>query len=60
MDLRLDNITFKIVNINGPNVDTPCIYENLNNIVQHIELDYTIICGDFNHVLNSKTDCYNK
>ena len=40
IELKLENINLKIINI-----DSPWFYENLNNIVQNKELDYTITCG---------------
>ena len=52
-------MTLKIINIYGPNIDSPWFYENLNDILRNNELDYTIICGDFNLVLNPKMDCHN-
>ena len=58
-DLKLENMTLKIISIYGPNIDSPGFYENLNDIVKNNELDYTIICGDFNVVLNSNMDCHN-
>ena len=54
IDLKLQNINLEIINIYGP-----WFYENLNNIVNNNELDHTIICGDFNLVLNSDMHCYN-
>ena len=45
IDLKLENMTLKIFNIYGPNIDSPGFYENLNDIVKNNELDYTIICG---------------
>ena len=59
VDLKLENMTLKIINIYGPNLDSPGFYENLNDIVKNNELDYTIICGDFNLVLNPDMDCCN-
>ena len=49
--LKLENITLKIINIYGPNIDFPWFYENLSNIVNNNELDYTIICGHFNWII---------
>ena len=34
------------------NIDSTWFYENLNDLVKNNQLDYTIICGDFNLVLN--------
>ena len=59
IDLKLENMTLKIINIYGPNIDSPGFYENLNDIVKNNELDYTIICGDFNLVLKPHMDCHN-
>ena len=59
IDLKLENMTLKIINIYGSNIDSSGFYENLNDIVKNNELDYTIICGDFNLVLNPDMDCCN-
>ena len=59
VDLKLENITLKMINIYGPNIDSPWFFENLNDLVQNNQLDYTIICGDFNLVLNPDLDSHN-
>ena len=59
IDLKLDNMTLKIINIYGPNIDSPWFYDNLNDILINNELDYTIISEDFNLVLNPEMDCHN-
>ena len=59
VDLKLENITIKIINIYGPNIDSPWFYEKLNDLVKNSHLDYTVICGDFNLVLNPDIDSYN-
>ena len=59
VDLKLENITIKIINIYGPDIDSPWFYEKLNDLVKNNHLDYTVICGDFNLVLNPDIDSYN-
>ena len=59
VDLKLENATLKVINIYGPNIDSPWFYENLNDLVKNNHLDYTIVCGDFNLVLNPNMDSHN-
>lgn len=48
-----------LVNLYGPNKDTPSFYSNLSKQLSELESDFTVICGDWNLVQNYDLDCYN-
>ena len=50
----LYNITINLLTIYGPNNDNPAFYNEIQNILT--ETDYTVICGDFNIVLEPSKD----
>ena len=56
--MKLYNITINLLTIYGPNNDNPAFYNEIQNILT--ETDYTVICGDFNIVLDpfKDTDIY--
>ena len=59
IDVTAQQQRFTLINIYGPNSDSPSF---LKKIIQHLEeignSDY-IICGDFNLVLDPYIDCSN-
>ena len=61
MALSLETQGYKItlINLFGPNKDDPNFYEKINSIITEYDNLHTIICGDWNLVLNKKMDCYN-
>ena len=59
VDLKLGDITIKLVNIYAPNTDNPRFFQNLKSKLDQNEQEYTIICGDYNLILDSKLDCSN-
>ena len=56
VNLALGEFTIKLINIYGPNVDSPSFYANLHDLILTCEQDYVIICGDFNLSLNPSMD----
>ena len=59
--LKLDinkMFTLTIVNIYGPNNDSPSFYKDLKIIIEKFSSDFQIICGDWNLVLDPDLDCY--
>ena len=54
-----NRFTLTLVNLYGPNSDCPDFYIQLKNKLQDNESDYTVVCGDFNLVLDFDRDCYN-
>ena len=58
-DILINNdITLKIINIYGPNSDSPEFYNNINEIFINNTCDYVILCGDFNLILDPIMDSY--
>ena len=57
MEIKDYNIT--LVTLYGPNKDDPKFYDFVNNIVKEFDNPHTIICVDWNLVLNDKLDCHN-
>ena len=56
VDFSTQNISFRLINIYAPNVDTPKFFENIRNLVEENEQDYILVGGDFNLVLNPNLD----
>ena len=54
-----DKITITLVNIYGPNRDSPEFYNQLYNICEEMESEFIIFCGDWNLVQDYNQDCYN-
>ena len=48
MDLTVDNNRFTLVNLYGPNIDSPMFFEEVIQIVNQFNNDSLIMCGDFN------------
>ena len=51
--------TVNLVNIYGPNKDSPQFYKDLNDSLTNSNNDFTVICGDFNLVQDFDVDCFN-
>ena len=49
-DLTVENDRFTLINLYGPNKDTPNFFDNIINTVETIGNNKIIICGDFNVV----------
>jgi len=48
-----------LINIYGPNRDTPAFYQDLNDRMVKYENDLFILAGDFNLILNPDIDSFN-
>ena len=59
VDIKLSNCSLKLLNIYGPNQDNPAFFTNLAQCINTNPMDYVMICGDFNLVLNPKVDSFN-
>ena len=59
VNLKIVEMTFKIINLYSPNQDSPDFFEMISDAVQSNQQDYVIICGDFNLVLNPSIDSFN-
>ena len=58
-DLTVEENRFTLINLYGPNKDTPIFFDILINIAERIENASVILCGDFNTVQNEKLDYFN-
>ena len=59
LKLQLDTMSLNLITIYGPNSDNPHFFQNIQDILEQNNADYSIVCGDFNVVLNPKLDTYN-
>ena len=50
---------WRIINLYGPNKDTPLVFENIINVVETIGNVSLINCGDFNTIQDEKLDYCN-
>lgn len=58
-DITLENKRLTLINIYGPNDDSPEYFQNIIDLAQTFNNDEMIWCGDFNVVQNPEKDCYN-
>ena len=59
VNLALGELTMKLINIYGPNIDSPSFCANLHDLILTCEQDYVIICGDLNLALDPSMDTNN-
>ena len=60
LELEIDNkFTILLINIYGPNLDSPQFYSNINDIICASTSDFYTLCGDFNLVQEFELDCLN-
>lgn len=59
LDLELEGKRFTLVNIYGPNEDSPDFFLKVQEIIEEYDNEYVIICGDFNLVQNQELDTFN-
>ena len=55
----IHNESFLFVNVYGPNADNPGFYEGLGNSIAKFDVDFIVIVGDLNFVMNPTTDSLN-
>ena len=58
LDIEISDNKIKLVNIYAPNIDSPGFFRNIENLLlqPQTSYDFTIICGDFNLVLDPVKD----
>ena len=54
-----NDLKLLLVNIYGPNKDSPEFYQDLENIINNNSTDYTLVCGDLNIAINPTSDSIN-
>ena len=57
VDINIGEISITLINIYGPNRDSPDFFGKIKAIIETSNQMYTIICGDLNLVLNPQLDC---
>ena len=55
VDSEICSVTFRLINIYTPSNDTPSFFHNIDNLLVGNNWDHSVICGDFNLVLNPFT-----
>lgn len=53
---KILNESYLLVSVYGPNEDNPAFYKNLSNIIDQFDVQYTIVAGDFNFVIDPNSD----
>jgi len=59
LSLTVHNKDITLINLYGPNTDSPEFYDSVDDIIGRFENSYHIICGDWNLILNKERDTYN-
>ena len=59
LGLKLSSMTINLVNVYAPNTDNPKFFNSIKNLLLTNHADYTVICGDFNLVLDPTIDTKN-
>ena len=60
VDVTIEGLKLILVNIYGPNVDSPTFYSNLLNKIENLyNTQYIIIGGDFNLIMDKELDSMN-
>ena len=54
--LKLSTMILNIICVYGPNTDNTEFYKDVQDLLEDTNSDYTLICGDFNLVLNPDLD----
>lgn len=56
LEIEIEGSHILLVNIYGPNQDSPDFYAKISDILEEFNCAHVIICGDFNLVLNPDLD----
>lgn len=59
LDLVIEENKITLINVYGPNTDTPGFYEKVRETFLEFDNDYFVLCGDLNIALNASMDTYN-
>lgn len=59
VECQINRETFLFVNVYGPNEDKPAFYEDLSALIGQFNVDFIILAGDLNFVMNPVTDSLN-
>ena len=59
LKLQLDTMSINLITIFGPNSDNPHFFQNIQDVLEQNNANYSIVYGDFYVVLNPKLDTCN-
>ena len=59
LDLEIGEYRTTLINLYGPNTDDPKFYNDIATILKDIDNTHSILCGDWNLILNRSLDCVN-
>lgn len=59
LDMVIEENKVTLINIYGPNSDTPNFYDMVRDVLLDFDNEYIFLCGDFNLVLNPSIDTEN-
>ena len=57
--LKMSSFKLNLMTIYGPNNDNPDFFKLIQDTIDKTDADYSIVCGDFNLVLNPLIDAQN-
>ena len=59
IQLNLDTLSLNLTTVYGPNTDDPEFFTRIKHFIENQQADYSIVCGDFNLVLDPDLDSFN-
>ena len=59
LHIEVSDMNITLINIYGPNKDEPFFYDGISDTINNFDNPHTVICGDWNLVLNDNIDCIN-
>ena len=59
LDVVIEDKKFTLINLYGPNVDTPLFYDSVSEVIDNFDNQACVLCGDFNLVQSFELDTFN-
>ena len=59
VSVKIDSFSLKLINVYGPNKDSPDFYNTITDCMTSSQDTYTLLCRDLNLTLDPKKDCHN-
>ena len=59
VSLKIDSFSLKLINVYGPNKDSPDFYNTITDCMASSQDTYTLFCRNLNLTLDPKKDCHN-
>ena len=57
--VKINNESYLLVNVYGPNEDNPTFYKTLSNTIEEFDVRHIIVAGDLNFVISPDVDSLN-